>query len=131
MAAATITVVSPNASTAVTDRLPAKTTLKGLIDGTAPITLGKGLKASFVKFTFDGGDYASGGVTANLLAQLYGWTAVLAAVPQLYLDNTTLHIASYNAATDKVLSHVMTTGAEHAASALTASSTVTMLVFGY
>jgi len=131
MAAATITVVSPNASTSVLDHLPAKTSMRGLIDGTAPITLGKGLKASFVKFIFDNGDYASGGVEAGLLDALPGWTAVLAAVPQLYLDNTTLHIASYNPATDKVLVHVMTTGAEHAASALTAASTVTMLVLGY
>ena len=131
MAAATITTVSPNASTAKTDALPAKTSFQGLLHGDAPITLGKGLKASFVKFIFDGGDYAAGGVLANLLAALPGWTAVLGAVPQVYLDNTTLHVASYNPATDKVIVRVNSTGAEHAASALTNTSTVTMLVLGY
>ena len=131
MAAAKITTVSPNASTTASDALPAKTTMKGLINGTAPVTLGKGLKATFVKFVFDAGDYAAGGVLANLVAALPGWTAVLGAVPQVYLDNTTLHVASYDPATDKVIIRVNSTGAEHGASALTASSTVTMLVLGY
>jgi hypothetical protein len=124
-------VVSPNASTACVDRLPSKTSMKGLLDGTAPITLGKGLKAAFVKITFDGGDYASGGVTANMLTALPGWTAVLQAVPATFLDNTTRMFATYVADTDKVLVHVMTTGAEHAASAMTNTSNVTMLVLGY
>jgi hypothetical protein len=130
MAAATLA-VTPNASSAAIDGLPSKTSMRGLIDGTAPITLGKGLKAAFVKVTFDGGDYASGGVTANMLTALKGWTAVLQAVPAVYLDNTTLHFATYNPATDKVMSHVMTTGAEHAASALTNGSNATLLVLGY
>lgn len=130
MAALTCAVTTNNSS-AVGDRVAAKTTLKGLIDGTAPITLGKGLKAAFVRVTFDGGDYASGGVAAAMLTALPGWTAVLQAVPAVFLDNATYMFATYNPATDKVMVHVMTTGAEHAASAMTAAAYATILVLGY
>jgi hypothetical protein len=126
--AACTALVSPNASTDVTDRLPAKTSMKGLIDGTAPITLGKGLKAAFVTVNFDGGTYASGGVAINLLDVLYGWTAVLGSTVGVFTD-TVVKLAQYNPATDKVIVNIMTTGAEHAAAAL--DGTVTLLVFGY
>jgi hypothetical protein len=130
MAACTAAVTTNNSS-AVGDRVASKTTMKGLIDGTAPITLGKGLKAAFVKVTFDGGDYASGGVSVSMLSALPGWTAVLQGVPAVFLDNATYHFAQYNPSTDKVLVHVMTTGAEHAAAAMTNGANATMLVLGY
>lgn len=129
--AALTAVVTTNNSSAVKDRLAAKTTMQGLIHGDAPITLGKGLKAAFVTITFDGGDYASGGVDVDMLTALPGWTAVLQAVPAIFIDNTTYHFAQYNPLTDKVMVHVMTTGAEHAASAMTNTSFVKMLVLGY
>lgn len=130
MAAATA-VVTTNNSSSVLDRVASKTTMRGLLDGTAPITLGKGLKAAFVTITFDNGDYASGGVAVSMLDALPGWTAVLQAVPAVFIDNVTYHFATYNPITDKVLVHVMTTGAEHAAAAMTAAAHVTMLVLGY
>jgi hypothetical protein len=127
MAAVTVA-VTPNSSSYVTDRLPAKTSMRGLINGDAPITLGKGLKAAFVNFNFDGGDYASGGVTCGLLAKLYEWTAVLGATTGVFTD-TVVKFANYNPATDKVIVNVMTTGAEHAVAAL--DGNVTLLIFGY
>ena len=126
--AATTVACTPNSSSYVTDRLPAKTSMKGLIAGDAPITLGKGLKAAFVNFNFDGGDYASGGVLCSLLAKLYGWTAILGATTGVFTD-TAVKFANYYPATDKVIVHVMTTGAEHATAAL--DGDVTLLVFGY
>lgn len=129
--AALTAAVTVNGSSSDLYALPSKTSLLGLMQGDAPITLGHGLKASFVTVTFDNGDYASGGVEINLLDELTGWTAVLQAVPAVFLDNTTLHFATYNPLTDKLLVHVMTTGAEHAASAMTAAANVTFLVLGY
>ena len=127
MAAVTVA-VTPNSSSYVTDRLPAKTSMRGLINGEAAITLGKGLKAAFVNFNFDNGDYASGGVACGLLATLYGWTAVLGATTGVFTDDT-VKFATYNPGTDKIIVNVMTTGAEHAAAAL--DGDVTLLVFGY
>ena len=121
--------VTTNDSAVATDRLPSKTSFAGLLHGDAPITLGKGLKAAFVKVTFDGGDYASGGVVASMLAALPGWTAVLQAVPAYFFDSSTALIATYDPTNDKVQVAVMTTGAQHAASAL--SGAPVMLVLGY
>ena len=129
--AALTAVVTTNNSSADRDRLPAKTSMQGLIHGDAPITLGKGLKAAFVTVTFDGGDYASLGVAVSMLTALPGWTAVLQAVPALFLDNATWMIATYNPVTDKVLVHVVTTGAEHAASGMTSTAHAHILVLGY
>jgi len=129
--AALTALVTTNNSSAVRDRQAHQTSLKGLMSGDAPITLGKGLKAAFVTITFDGGDYASLGVHVDMLAQLPGWTAILQGVPALFLDNATWMIASYNPATDNVLVHVVTTGAEHAASAMTNAAHAHMLVLGY
>lgn len=129
--AALTAAVKVNDSSADRDAVPSKTSMLGLIHGDAPITLGNGLKAAFVTVTFDGGDYASGGVDINLLDELPGWTAVLGCVPAVFIDNATYMFATYNPITDKVLVHVMTTGAEHGASAMTNTAHVHLLVLGY
>ena len=126
MAALTVA-LSVNASSLDTDALPAKTSMRGLIGGDAPITLGHGLKAAFVHLDFDGGDYASGGIDINVLDALPGWTAVLGAVPTWFVD-TNPKLASYNTETDKVVIHVLA-GTEHTVAAV--SQDVTMLFLGY
>lgn len=125
--AAVVMTVTTNASSSARDRLPAKTTMQGLIHGDAPITLGNGLKAAFVHVDFDGGDYATGGTDINLLTALPGWTAVLGAVPTWFVD-TNPKLASYNPDNDKLQVHLLT-GGEHTAAAL--SGDVTLLVLGY
>jgi hypothetical protein len=120
--------VAVNASSLVTDALPAKTSLLGLLQGDAPITLGAGLKAVFVKVTFDGGDYAAGGVDIDLLDSLPGWTAILGCVPGTFTDSV-LKIATYDPGTDKVVVNISSTGAEHATAAL--DGEVNLLVLGY
>ena len=127
MAALTCAVTTNNSS-AVADRVAAKTTMRGLIHGDAPITLGKGLKAAFVVVTFDGGDYAAAGVLASMLTALPGWTAILGATTGVFTD-TVVKLADYNTVSDKVIVHVSSTGAEHAAAAL--SGAVKLLIFGY
>jgi len=127
MANATVT-VSPNSSTLGIDRLPAKTSMRGLIDGTAPITLGKGLKAAFLKVTWDGGSYVTAGIAAGLLTALPGWTAILGGVPAMFTD-TSLKIAYYDVDNDKFYCVTAADGSVHAQSAL--SGTFYMLVLGY
>ena len=56
-----------NGTSSVLDSLPAHTSMRALLNGDTPITLGHGLKMCFVNVNFDNGDYAAGGVEVNML----------------------------------------------------------------
>lgn len=127
--AALTAAVSVNGSTVAAAAAPHRTSAIGMIRGEAPITLGKGLKMCMVSVNFDGGDYAAAGVDIDLLGSLPGWTAILASTRGHFLDGATAKMAQYNPSTDKVVVHVQTSGAEHAAAAL--DGEVNLLVFGY
>ena len=88
-------------------------------------------KFAMVAITPSTGDYAAGGVACNILGALTGWTTIVAVIPTITTQNGVPSLVSqtYPNTAKKLTVSVLSTGAEHADSALSADQFV-LMVFG-
>lgn len=99
--------------------------------GWSPVRTSKPPRFALVEITPDTGDYASGGVACDILGALTEWVTIQSVVPVVAVQNAAAALITITDPDgDSLLTvNVLSTGAEHAASALSADA-FTLMVFG-